>query len=170
MDAQAARARPAWREPMVWLVAVIPAASVVASVALLVSAARSSGNNDAVTDQVRRTAQIQVEDLAPDLAARKLGLGATLRMDADRIELRPTSGAFPQQGLLRLALRHPLRADGDVELLLQPAGGHWQARHAVALDHDWNLTLSPPDGHWRLQGRLLRSERGTTLQPALATP
>ena len=58
--------RPAWKEPMVWLVAAIPAASVVASVALLVSAARSSGNDDAVADRVQRTAQIQVADLAPD--------------------------------------------------------------------------------------------------------
>ena len=59
MDApRGAGGRPPWKEPMVWLVVAIPAASVLASVALLVTAARSSGNNDVVADPVRRTAQI----------------------------------------------------------------------------------------------------------------
>ncbi len=110
MDApQATQPRAAWKEPMVWLVAAIPAASVLASVALLVAAARSSGNDDAVADAVQRTAQVQVADLGPDLAARTAGLSATLRIDGDRIELTPASGAFPRDAALRLSLHHPAR-------------------------------------------------------------
>ena len=99
-------ARPAWREPMVWLVVAIPLAAVVASTALLVSAARSTGNNDAVTDQVRRTAQIQVEDLAPDLAARELQLAATVSVEGERISLQPDGGDFPRDAELHLSLQH----------------------------------------------------------------
>ena len=174
--------RPAWKEPMVWLVAAIPAASVVASVALLVSAARSSGNNDAVTDRVQRTAQIQVTDrettdmtarvraLAPDLAARELRLAATVTIEGERISLHADRGDFPRDAELRLALRHPLRAEEDFDLVLRPTAGVWQAIHALPPGSDWNLTLSPADGHWRLQGRLQHDTRKATLQPALAAP
>lgn len=164
-----ARARPAWREPMLWLVAAIPAASVVASVALLLAAARSSGNDDMVADRVQRTAQIQTADLAPDIAARDLGLAARLRVDGDRIALTPASGAFPRGVGLRLSLHHPARADDDIALTLLPSGDGWRLRHALARDHDWNLSLAPADGRWRLQGRLPRDGDDAELQPALAS-
>ena len=164
---QATRMRPAWKEPMLWLVVAIPAASVLASVALLVAAARSSGNDDAVADRVQRTAQIQVSDLAPDLAARELGLGATLRVDGGRISVTPATGAFPRESPLQLALRHPTRAEDDVRLELQPSTEGWSTQYALSPAHDWALTLSPVDGHWRLQGRLPRGRHGTDLQPSL---
>ena len=167
MDAPQAR-RQAWKEPMVWLVASIPLASVVASVALLVAAARSSGNDDAVADRVQRTAQIQVADLAPDLVARELGLAARLRIEGDRIELVPTAGAFRRDRELRLELHHPARAQDDMRIALQPAARGWTARHALPPGHDWNLILAPADGRWRLQGRLLRGEATAALRPALA--
>lgn len=166
MDATQAT-RPAWKEPMLWLVAAIPAASVFASVALLAAAARSSGNDDAVADRVQRTAQIQVADLGPDLAARRSGLAATLRIDGDRIELTPTSGAFPRDAALRLSLRHPAREQDDIALTLQANARGWQARYALPRSHDWNLSLAPVDGRWRLQGRLARGRAGAALQPAL---
>ena len=62
MDATLAKSSP-WREPMVWLLVAIPALAVFASVALLVAADRTSGNNDLVPDNVRRTGQAQVADL-----------------------------------------------------------------------------------------------------------
>lgn len=168
-DRQAVPARPAWKEPMLWLVVAIPAASVIASVALLVSAARSSGNNDAVTDRVQRTAQIQVADLAPDLAARRLQLAATLRVQGDRIRVSPASAAFPRDAMLRLTLQHPLRAQHDITLDMPRDGEDWQLQHPLARGHDWNLTLAPADSHWRLQGRLLRGRDTAELRPALAS-
>ncbi len=160
-------ARPAWKEPMVWLVAAIPAASVVASVALLVAAARSSGNNDAVADRVQRTAQIQVSDLAPDLAARELDLAASLRVGDERIDVLPAHGAFPRDAPLQLALHHPTRAQDDLQLILQPSADGWSMAYALPQAHDWTLTLAPVDGRWRLQGRLPRDQRSAGLQPAL---
>lgn len=160
-------ARPAWKEPMVWLVAAIPAASVLASVALLAAAARSSGNDDAVADRVQRTAQIQMADLGPDLAARRLGLAARLSVKGDHLELTPATGTFPRDAELRLSLHHPARADADLELTMLPAGDRWRLRHALAHDHDWKLSLAPADGRWRLQGRLPRGGRSAELGPAL---
>lgn len=164
---QAAPPRPVWKEPMVWLVAAIPAASVVASVALLVAAARSSGNSDPVADRVQRTAQIQVSDLAPDLAARERGLAATLRVDGKRIDVLPASGAFPRDAPLQLALHHPTREQDDLLLILQPSADGWSMPYALSQAHDWTLTLSSIDGRWRLQGRLPHNQRSIGLQPAL---
>ena len=131
------------------------------------AAARSSGNNDAVADHVQRTAQIQLADLGPDLAARRLGLAAGLQVDGERIVLTPTAGAFPAATDLLLSLHHPARAQDDVQLRLQPAANGWAVRHGLPDAHDWNLSLAPADGRWRLQGRLPRGQRRAALRPAL---
>jgi len=58
--------RPAspWREPMVWLVFGLPAAALLAAIALIVILVRSSGSNtDDVTEPAQETSQGHV--LAP---------------------------------------------------------------------------------------------------------
>ena len=76
-----------WREPMVWLVVGLPAAVVAASIAMIVMLVRS-GPLDNVPDDVRRTSQMQVADLSPDMEARRLQLSALLRAEDGVIELR----------------------------------------------------------------------------------
>ena len=62
----------AWRQPLLWLVLALPAATVVAGFTTLgLAAAGPDTSGDAA---VKRTAQAQVEDLAPDLAALLRGL------------------------------------------------------------------------------------------------
>ena len=71
--------RPAWREPMVWLVALIPLAAVVGTLWMVFVASDAPGTDDAVADPVRRTAQVQVADLGPDARAQALRLSAVVR-------------------------------------------------------------------------------------------
>lgn len=158
--------RPAWREPMVWLVAGLPLASVVAGIALLITASRS-GSTDAVADPVQRTAQIQVADLGPDARAQQLHLTAIVRTDANLIEVLPVSGEFKHDAPLRIALHHPTRAESDRVLLLLPGEPGWRAVAMINAAHDWNVQLSPEDGSWRLQGRLPKGQRAAHLKPAL---
>ena len=162
--------RPAWREPMVWLVVAIPAASVVASFALLFAAARSSGNNDLVADPVRRTAQIQTADLGPDARAARLRLAALLRIDGADVEVLPLTGRFDTGASLTLALRHPTDAARDRTLVLQATASGWRLPSRIDAGNDWNLQLGPADGRWRLQGRLGRDQRSARLDPAHAAP
>lgn len=159
----------AWREPMVWLVAGLPATVVIASVWLLV---RLSGapSPDAVRDEVQRVSQVQVTDLAPDERAQQLGLRMLLSVMDDRLELRNAAGGLREAGTLRLVLAHPLEASQDREVTLQPVGDAWQAPGTLPPDHDWNVTLVPADGSWRLTGRLSRDDRAAMLRPALAAP
>lgn len=159
--------RPAWREPMVWLVAAIPTLAVIGTFALLAVAARSSGNNDAVADPVRRTAQVQTADLGPDAAARRLRLSAVVRTGAGVVEVLPVDGEFDQTAPLTLSLRHPARAELDRELVLRPGKTGWRGEAAVDLSHDWRVQLAPADRRWRLQGRWQARQQAAYLQPAI---
>lgn len=158
--------RPAWREPMVWLVWAIPAMSVIAGIALVVVAVRSGGA-DVVPDEVRRTAQMQVTDLNPDLVARRLGLSAVVRRDGDTIEVLPVSGRFPTDASLRLSLRHPSRAANDLALTLAPSANGWTLKRSVPDTHDWVIQLGPNDGKWRIGGRWPAGQGSAYLGPTL---
>ncbi|GHB97758.1 FixH family protein [Thermomonas carbonis] len=156
--------RPAWREPLVWLVFGIPAVAVVALVWMLFIAA-GPGSTDSVDPAVKRTAQIQVADLGPDEAASRLRLAALLRIDGKALEVLPLHAGFDTATPLKLALRHPTRADLDQEVTMQPTASGWRAPLELDLAHDWKLELAPQDGHWRLQGRLPRGQLSARLQP-----
>lgn len=159
--------RPAWHEPMLWLVIALPALSVIAGFSTLFIAVRAGGA-DAIPFTVQRTAQIQVEDLRADRQAAALGLRAQLQVDplsgALTLQLHPTPPADLQ---LRLLLAHPGRADADQQIVLTRSGAAWHGRISAASPHAWNLQLRASDGSWRLRGRLLAGSSQTELQPAV---
>lgn len=161
-----ARKRSPWREPMVWLITAIPAASVIAGIGLLVIAIRAGGS-DAIPDEVRRMSQIQTADLSADARAAQMKLGAVLRSDKQGLQLLPTQGEFVRDQPLRVALHHPARAVRDRDVQLQPDATGWQANEPVDLSHDWNVELQPVDGQWRLLGRWKANEQAVYLTPAL---
>jgi hypothetical protein len=160
--------RPATREPMFWLVWGLPAVVVVASIATLVIALRVGGA-DAVPLEVRRTAQIQVDDTAADQATLARALRGTLSLQPGTHAIEVTLASVPPAATttLRLWLRHPGRADLDRELTLVAAGDGWHGRLPTRT-HAWNLDLSPPDRAWRLTGRLEPDAMHASLSPRLA--
>ena len=159
--------RPVWREPMVWLVAAIPALAVIGTVALLVAAARSAGTDDSVADPVHRTAQVQTADLGPDEVARQLGLSVIVRADGRVVEVLPVQGEFDRGAPLALSLHHPARAGLDRGLVLQPNSTGWSRELDLDLSHDWNVQLGPPGGRWRLQGRGRSGQQAASLGPPI---
>lgn len=163
--------RPAWREPMVWLVALIPLAAVVGTLWMVFAASQAPGTDDAVADPVRRTAQVQVADLGPDARAQALRLSAVVRSSRLRgkavVEVLPVDGDFAREAPLTLALRHPARADADRELTLAPTDTGWRVEADLDASHDWNVQLRPADGTWRLLGRWPARQQATYLKPAL---
>jgi len=155
-----------WRNPVMWLVIGLPLLSIVAGVGLVVIAMRAGGS-DAVSDPVRRVSQIQTTDLAPDQAARKLGLSAVLRVEDGIVEVLPATGPFATDAPLLLTLEHPTRRADDLQLQLPAQGPGWRIEQAVDADHDWVVQLRPADGAWRLQGRLPKHEHAARLAPIL---
>lgn len=159
--------RPYWREPMVWLVAGLPIASILASIALITVAVRTGGA-DTVTDRVQRVAQIQTTDLGPDERAAQRKLSVVFRVDAQGVEIIPVTGDFARAETLELRLVHPSQAAQDRVLRLPPGGQGWRME-AITVDsaHDWKLELASPGDHWRIKGRLPAHQLAARLAPAL---
>ena len=147
----------------------IPAASVVAAFALLVVAARSSGTDDLVADQVQRTAQIAGRRPRAGRERARTAAGRALVARGRRHD-RGAAGAgrLRSRGAADAGAAPSARApDRDRALSLATDGDRLAAR-TPKLDraHDWNVQLAPADGGWRLQGRCRRKRvRRTTLRP-----
>ncbi len=155
-----------WREPMVWLMVGLPAASVVAGIGLLVVALRSGGA-DTVRDDVQRTAQVQVSELGPDARAQTMKLSAVLRLEDSSLEVLPVNGEFARSEGLILTLSHPTDATQDRELILQPTELGWHAGTDARASHDWIAELVPIDRQWRMRGRLKAGQRAARMGAAL---
>ncbi|PJK00564.1 nitrogen fixation protein FixH [Lysobacteraceae bacterium NML91-0213] len=157
-----------WRNPVLLLVFILPAVSIIAGIGLVVIAVRSGGS-DSVTENVRRSAQVQTADLGPDAVAQRERLSAVMRVDVEQgvVEVLPVTGRYERGAPLQLVLVHPARAARDIRLELQPSETGWRAVAQVDVGHDWNLRLAPGDAGWRLQGRLLRGQLAAHLHPAL---
>lgn len=161
--------RPAWREPMVWLIAALPLAAVVGGITMLVVSIRA-GNTDAVADDVQRTAQIQTADLGPDERAQQRHLGAVLRVGKDAVQVFAAGGDLPRSQPLQLSLLHPTQRAKDQTVELAPDEQGWHAPLALDATHDWNLMLTDTTGEWRLRGRLPHGQRAAHLGPSIAPP
>jgi uncharacterized protein len=159
--------RPAWREPMVWLVAALPAAAVIFGIWMLVVSNRA-GNNDAVADKVQRTAQIQTTDLGPDERAQQLGLRAVLHVTKVGVQVFAAGGTFARNEPLKLTLLHPNQSAEDRIVDLKPDATGWSTKLDLDTHHDWNLQLTDAKGNWRLQGRLQRGQPTALLNSSLA--
>lgn len=156
------------REPMMWLVAGIPAVSVVAGISLVVIAVMNR-REDQVIDTVQRTAQVQVADWGPDARARELGLAAVLQVNADDVRVLPAAGRLPAGQSLQLRFAHPTDGAADRQLTLPPGASGWIQPAHIDTGHAWEVQLQPEDGSWRLVGRLLPRERAVHLGPALSS-
>ncbi|MFP7721301.1 FixH family protein [Lysobacter sp. A3-1-A15] len=160
-----------WRNPVIWLVIGLPLVAVVAGIGLIVVSVRSGGS-DAVPEDVRRTAQVQVADIGPDAVAARRQLRAVVRIDPEGgfVEVIPAAGDFDGAQLLVLTLVHPASQADDVELQLQRSDAGWRAPLRLDAGPAWNLVLEASDGSWRLQGRLVEGTLAAVVQPALRSP
>ena len=157
--------KPWRRNPVAWLMILIPTATVVAGFWTLWLAASESGV-DSNPDTVRRTAQIQVTSLEPDEAASRLGLSGRAWLDGDTllVSVLPSSGTVAPQ----LQLVHPIENSLDRVLALSPDPRGWRADGSPAGDQAWHLRLVAADGSWRLVGRYRPGDTEVRLEPAVS--
>lgn len=161
--------RPAWREPLLWLVLGIPLATLIAGL-LTLRIASVSGAMDAAPEAVRRTAQTQTTDLAADALAARLGLSAGLLIlptgEVTITTLAPTKAA----AVLDLRMIHPHTARLDLLIRLRRDGKVWRGQARIDPAPGWRVQLQDEQARWRLVARLAPGQRHIRLQPALATP
>lgn len=163
------RKRPAWREPMLWLVVGVPLAAVIGGLWMVAVAIRSGGV-DSSTDDVRRTGQMQVADLGPDARASALGLRAVVQVYEGRVSVFPVSGQWARTEPLSLSLVHPQRQAEDHAIALDADETGWHADATLDAGHDWIVHLRDARGTWRIGGRLPAGQQATHLGPSLDGP
>jgi hypothetical protein len=144
--------RHALREPMVWLMLGLPLAAVLAGVATLLIAL--GGVADPVYGSVSRSGPVPADELRQQRAAARLGLAATLEIDASgeiALRLTPVDMPLPE---LRLTLVHPTdqRKDRSVQLV-RDSGGFYRG-HIADARQTRAVVIEPQDRSWRLSGRI----------------
>lgn len=154
------------RSPVVWLILGLPVATLMGGFYTL--RLTSADSLDVVSDPVKRTAQVQRIDLSTDETTRDLGLSALMTPEGHQVTVKVLpEGAVRADAALVLRLEHPIDAQQDVRIRLQPAPeGGWVGlwpHQSVA----WRVQLSPPHLEWRLLGRAGKSNT-VSLLPALS--
>jgi len=169
MGAAPGDTRSRWyREPMMWLVVGIPAVLVAASLVLVAISVRV-GADEALPVDVRRTAQIQQEDLRADRAAIDLGLRGTLAIDARTGAVEVRLAPLPDStATLALTLIHPSRAAQDRRLTLTRSGDRFLGRVPLPLPAAWTVQVAAADGAWRVAGRFESGRIEAPLAPKLS--
>lgn len=150
-----------------WLVWLMPAAVVVAGISMVMVAVESG--SDAVPTEVRRTAQVQTENIAPDRLAIELGIRGTLEINPDTGAVTVALANVPADThQLHLDLIHLARAHGDKSLTLVRGGEQFHGRLDATALQVWAVRLSAMDGSWRVIGRFDPSQPAAALVPALS--
>lgn len=160
---------PWYRQPLVWMLIMLPATVVVASFITLYLAIRS--DDGLVEDDYYQRGKEINRVLDRDHAAQRYGLRAQVSLDvtAGRVAVQldaaqPTLLASTER--LELKLLHATREglDADVFLVRTPDGRYQGALPALAQGH-WYLQLAAKD--WRLTGELhVPADSATELLPA----
>lgn len=153
--------RPAWREPLVWMVVGIPAATIVAGLFTWWIAAQRADSN--VADDWYKRGMAINRSLERESKAQSLGLRAELAMPAEndlRVVLTGPAAALPPT--ITVMLTHPVRAEQDRKLSLdrQADGTYRTVSPQVTAGH-WGLAIEARD--WRIAARRITLRDGGTL-------
>jgi hypothetical protein len=157
--------RPWYREPLVWLVAAIPALTVVAGLSTVVIAGRSA--DDVVHDDFRKEGIAINRDPARDEAAAKLGVAARVSDVDGALTVRLALDEAQAPRALVAILSHATRAEYDRMLTLERgADGTYSAALPTLNRGHWYVELSPPNRAWRLTGEFVDRAPALDLRPA----
>ena len=152
--------QPWWRQPWPWALIALPGTMVVIGFALLAVAVHT--RDSLVTAHPYERGLRVGSSIEQARRARALGLQAAVTLHAGLLTVRVTP--VPAQALLHLRLQHPLRRDGDLDLVLQrTAPGIYQST-AVLDPVVYAVQLQGDD--WSLSGRW-RAGSPTTLRPGV---
>ena len=155
------------RQPLLWLVTALTLVVVGASVWTIRSA---RGPLATSPDPVRRVAQIQTTDDAPDRRALDLGVHAEAELGDFGLRLRSDADAIGDAEMLTLLLVHATDAAQDRRIDLLPCGARlWCSDHVLPKAR-FRFELQPMDRAWRVVGARELGQDRVALSPAWSTP
>jgi hypothetical protein len=145
--------RPWWKEPMIWLVAGLPAIAVVASFTTYFIAADKP--DSLVNAGYHKEGMAPGKDTSREERAAALSIMGELAMvnGSARLKLSGQLEAMPAS--LELLLLHPTQSDQDVRIQLHGLGqGEYSGVMADGSQGKRQWVLEPNDRAWRLAGEL----------------
>ncbi|KAF0101983.1 MAG: hypothetical protein FD187_134 [bacterium] len=150
-----------WKEPMVWLIAGLPATAVVASFATYFIAAHKP--DPLVKEGYQKQGMTVVNtDAKLDEAASALGLQAEISVERGRFMVALQGRLESPPASLKLFVAHPTDAARDrVVQLFRSAQGDYAGELADAPLGRHRIVLEPDDRVWRLAGEFSLTEAGT---------
>lgn len=159
------RERPWTREPMVWLILVLPVLAVIGSVTSAVLAAK--GADPEVAEEVRHDGLAINRDPTRDRAAAALGVEATVTTGGGALRVHltlPPSAGTP--GTLSAMLSHATLGNVDQRISLAGDGaGNFTGALTPLVPGHWYVEISPPDRGWRLTGDFTGAADNLVLRP-----
>ena len=156
--------RPWYREPMVWLVILLPTAAVIAALASVVTAVVT--RDAVVADEYRKEGLAINRDPTRDLAAKRLGISAAVTLEGGTLAVRLATGSAPAPRGIVVIFSHATRAEHDrLVTLTAGADGVYTAPLPSLAPGHWYLEVSPADRAWRLTGEFVDTLGTLTLRP-----
>ena len=160
---------PWYRHPLVCLVILLPASSVVAGLSTLAIALKHA--DDTVADNWYREGRTINRTMADEQQARRLGLSAALDFRALPHATLRSDIALPWPETLNILLRHPTVAARDQQLTLRHQGqGEYTGEKLIVPAADMIVTVTPADGFWRLQQRARLDDYRTLIRSTPEQP
>ncbi len=162
------QSRPWWKEPMVWLIAGLPAIAVVASFTTYFIAAHDP--DSLVTQGYRKEGFAVVAPPTPaDQKAAALGLSARIYVRNGQMEVVLHEQLVDMPKQLALTIEHPGRENQDLHILLARAQELSYIAPAPAMGSGKRiLVLEPEDRAWRIRGQWMAPFSGMTELVAVA--
>jgi len=152
--------RPWWKEPMVWLVAGLPATAVIASFTSYYIAATNI--DPLVSLDNPKFGVAPDNEIARERRAAALGIVGEMVLAERNISLKLSGRLNTMPATLELMLLHPTQAELDVRIQLQGDGrGEFAGRLSEELLGSWQWVLEPSDHLWRLAGSLILPSDGS---------
>ena len=163
--------RPWYRQFWPWFLIAIPLFAVITGLLTVVIATVTS-DGLVVDDYYKRGLSIN-RVLARDQQAAELGIKALVRFDyaSGKVHIQlQTRDSQTLDDTLHLQMLHPARAQDDLKIILQHAGGG--GYHGTAANFStghWHLLIEPEAKHWRLTGRTRLPAQRSVLLDATST-
>lgn len=154
--------RPWWKEPMVWLIAGLPATAVVASFITYFIAAHEP--DSLVKADYRKEGFALVEKTTEaDRMAAELGLLARLTVNHGKLEVTLKSRLASAPARVALTIIHPTKESQDIHLILDGSKGEPYIANLPDVGNGKRiLVLEPEDRAWRISGQWMAPFSGMT--------
>ncbi|MBL4908635.1 MAG: FixH family protein [Alteromonadaceae bacterium] len=156
-----------YKEPWAWLVFVLPAIAVIASITTYFIA-NYEPDDLVIGDYYKRGKAINLE-ISKIKLAQKLGMKFALKLTGNELVIKPT-GIETKFPLLNVNFYHPTLAKKDFYLALTAdANGNFRHHFDTKISGKWRITLSSFKNNWRIENVIyLPQSTFISIEPDLA--